>query len=96
MLKKFSGFVLASKILGAHGTLPAHTATQAFTNAPRLIRRGVNLAHVRKRAAPYLSPHGPRWALPVEWRVLAHRGLAGEINDFFEHPADDVEIFINS
>jgi hypothetical protein len=34
--------------------------------------------------------------LPVEWRVLAHRGLAGENNDFFEHPADDVEIFINS
>jgi hypothetical protein len=82
MLKKFSGFVLASKILGAHGTLPAHRYTG-----------------VHKCAAPYSArrePRGPRWALPVERRVLAHRGLAGENNDFFEHPADDVEIFINS
>jgi hypothetical protein len=26
-VEKFSGFVLASKILGAHGTLPAHRYT---------------------------------------------------------------------
>jgi hypothetical protein len=46
-----------------HGALTGHgrlTISPAFTSVPRLIRRGVNLAPVRRHEATYSSPRAPR------------------------------------
>jgi|GEM_PF-3928754 len=63
MLKKSSSFVLAS-----HSRL---TISTAFTNMPRLIRRGVNLRG---------SPYGPKYDFASSLAAAALDGL-------FEHPA---------
>ncbi len=83
MLKKSFSFVLTR-----HSRL---TISAAFTNVPRLIQRGVNVAPVRRRDAHYSSRRGPRCGLPVERRVLARWGWAGENEGLFEHPADHSE-----
>jgi hypothetical protein len=78
MLKKSSSFVLTR-----HSRL---TISTAFTNVPRLIRRGVNLrgsTYGPKYASPLPSPA----ALPAERRISARRGWTGEIVGLFEHPA---------
>jgi hypothetical protein len=84
MLKKSASGVLALlKGSTLRGTPRIFEILKGRIGSPRLIAR----ANGSTKCGPYLLASSLAAALPVERRVSARRGWAGEKSGLFEHPA---------